>query len=297
MTYLLCRPDDPTQYIGESSPVARSSTKKRPQLGVITRELIKPKEIILNEPGILVNNGLYGPKCNHCNIFLTKIDSKSTCKQCGQQFCSIDCYQEAFDSYHKALCGKDLSKIMAYIARGISCSSLLHLVILRVLAIAIQNNQHPLEVTGVKYLTIGTNETTSWDIYRSYGFYIELLETLGLCPYRDSAKFDFWVYYTLSNKLICNIFGEYAALRKPANGKFHPFTSFLNHSCCPNAVYLQNRHGRMSIIANQTIEKGQQVFISYFNSNLPVEIRQTLLKTTFGFICKCHHCVSQLEKD
>lgn len=241
-----------------------------------------------------MNNGLYGPKCNYCNIRLFHTDRQSTCKECGQQFCSVDCYQSALDSYHKAVCGKDFSEIMSYVARGFSSSSMLPLVILRIMAIAIQNNQHPLEVAGVKYLTTGANKTTPWDIYRSYGFYLELLKALKLCPYREIARFDFWVYYTLTNKLICNLFAEYAAPRKPANGKLFPFTSFFNHSCRPNAMPIQDRHARQVIVATEQIEKDKQVLIAYCDTNLPVLQRQALFQTSFGFVCKCTRCIAEL---
>ena len=201
------------------------------------------------------------------------------------------------DTYHRAICGRDLSEIMSYVARGFTCSSLIVLHVLRILAIALQSGQHPLEMNEVRYLTPGASKVAAWDSYRSFFFYMDMLKTLGSCPFRDIAKLDFWVYYTLTQKLTCNTFGEYKAPQKPANGMLFPFSSFLNHSCKPNAHYVTEKSGRRLVYANEQIEKGQQVFISYCDINLPVLKRQSLFHGTFGFVCKCERCLLQLGTD
>ncbi|CAF2041971.1 unnamed protein product [Rotaria magnacalcarata] len=117
---------------------------------------------------------------------------------------------------------------------------------------------------------------------------------LGLCQYRDIDKFDFWVYYTLQNKLRSNVFGEYKAPQQPANGKMLIFNSFFNHSCVPNAVYFNDRHAHQVVVAWQDIEKYQQVFTSYIDPNCPVSERQQLFEGTFGFVCSCERCVNEI---
>jgi hypothetical protein len=184
---------------------------------------------------------------------------------------------------------------MTYVAKGTSCSSLSHLFVLRVLAIAVQSKQHPLEMPIVKYLTRGAMEMVPWDFYYSYSLYLDMLKILGLCPYRDIEKFDFWIYYTLRNKLQCNVFGEYKAPMKPANGKLFPFSSFFNHSCVPNAVYITDRHARQVVVAcKEGLEEYQQVFISYIDPNRPVVERQQLFENSYGFVCGCERCVREM---
>ncbi|CAF1256068.1 unnamed protein product [Adineta ricciae] len=298
---IVLMPDNPALYTPERTSSIFFSKAGRPQLGIIARKKIKPKERILDETGIFVNNGLYGPKCNYCNSVLSISASnsnemhKTTCSGCGERFCSVDCLHSALETYHKVLCGRDISHILTYVAKGTSCSSLIHLVVLRLLAIAVQSKQHPLEMTIVKYLARSAKEVVPWDVYQSYFFYLDVLKVLGLCPYSDIDKFDFWIYYTLRNKLIPNVFGEYKAPMKPANGKLLLFTSFLNHSCVPNAVYITDRHAHQVVVARKEgIEKNQQVFISYIDPDRPSIERQQLFETTYGFVCRCERCVREL---
>ncbi|UJR06794.1 hypothetical protein I4U23_011081 [Adineta vaga] len=294
-------PDNPALYNSELVSSASISKTGRPQLGIIARKTIKSKERILDETGIFVNNGLYGPKCNYCNSILSTSTNKSneihktTCRECGERFCSVDCLQSAMETYHKTLCGRDISHIVEFVARGISCSSLIHLFVLRLLAIAVQNKQHPLEINAVKYLAKGVKEVVPWDIYQSYFMYLDLLKILGLCPYRDIDKFDFWIYYTLRNKLLPNVFGEYKAPMKPANGKLFPFSSFFNHSCVSNVIYITSRNAHQVIVARKEgIEKNQQVFISYIDPDRPFIERQQLFQITYGFVCRCERCVREI---
>ncbi|CAF3264923.1 unnamed protein product [Rotaria socialis] len=293
-------PDNPTHFDFNKVPGASSSEASRPQLGIIAREKITRKEKILDEPGIFINNGLYGPKCNYCNNIVSAskekpVDiDKTACAKCEERFCSVQCCELALKTYHQAICGRDISEIMEYVARGRTCSSLLHLFAFRVLAMAVQSNKHPLEMSVVKYLSAGTKQNVPWNIYYSYLLYLSMLKTLGLCQYRDIDKFDFWVYYTLQNKLQCNVFGEYKAPQQPENGKLLIFNSFLNHSCAPNAVYFKDRHAHQVVVACEDIEKYQQVFISYIDPNCPVSKRQQLFEGTFGFTCACERCVHEI---
>ncbi|CAF1256160.1 unnamed protein product [Adineta ricciae] len=111
-------PDNPALYTPELTSSISFSKVDRPQLGIIARKKIKPKERILDEAGIFVNNGLYGPKCNYCNGVLSISASnsnemhKTTCSGCGERFCSVDCLHSALETYHKVLCGRDISHIL-----------------------------------------------------------------------------------------------------------------------------------------------------------------------------------------
>lgn len=66
--------------------------------------------------------------------------------------------------------------------------------------------------------------------------------------------------------------------------------SFLNHSCCPNAVRL-HLGDTLFLHASRQIECGTEVTISYVNPLLPLPMRVELLaQDKWDFLCKCSRC-------
>lgn len=77
------------------------------------------------------------------------------------------------------------------------------------------------------------------------------------------------------------------------NGSF-PFSSLLNHSCCPNVsrVFID---ATTILVVTKPVDKGEQLFDNYGYSytNVPKDYRQMELQKQYKFKCKCHAC----EKD
>ncbi|PIN18330.1 putative histone tail methylase containing SET domain [Handroanthus impetiginosus] len=76
---------------------------------------------------------------------------------------------------------------------------------------------------------------------------------------------------------------------------FFPLQSCMNHSCIPNAKAFkreEDRDGGATIVALQSIAKGEEITISYIDEDLPYEERQKLL-ADYGFICRCPKCVDE----
>lgn len=69
-------------------------------------------------------------------------------------------------------------------------------------------------------------------------------------------------------------------------------TSFMNHSCIPNAIKLSKNN--LAVVKTiQPIKQGQQIFLSYISE--PSEMtgidRNNRLKEVYGFRCKCELCL------
>lgn len=76
---------------------------------------------------------------------------------------------------------------------------------------------------------------------------------------------------------------------------FFPLQSCINHSCEPNCKAFkreQDRDGQAILVAIGPIKKGEQVFISYIEEDMPWKERQSLL-SDYGFVCKCGRCLQE----
>ncbi|KAA1114025.1 hypothetical protein PGTUg99_007386 [Puccinia graminis f. sp. tritici] len=72
-----------------------------------------------------------------------------------------------------------------------------------------------------------------------------------------------------------------------------PSISRLNHACtgAVNAVYnWRENEGREVVHVTKVIEPGEEIFITYFDSKLPRNDRQSFLHQTYGFNCTCTIC-------
>lgn len=74
---------------------------------------------------------------------------------------------------------------------------------------------------------------------------------------------------------------------------FYPLQSCINHSCSPNVKAFkreEDRDGQATLLSLKTIQKGEEITISYINEELTYEERQSLL-ADYGFTCKCQKCL------
>lgn len=68
-----------------------------------------------------------------------------------------------------------------------------------------------------------------------------------------------------------------------------PFASKANHSCAPNAIVVFDGP-RLQLRSLEPLVSGQEVLISYVESNNPYGVRQAELKERFYFDCRCSKC-------
>ncbi|PLW07876.1 hypothetical protein PCANC_04800 [Puccinia coronata f. sp. avenae] len=72
-----------------------------------------------------------------------------------------------------------------------------------------------------------------------------------------------------------------------------PSISRLNHACtgAVNAVYhWRENEGREVVHVTKEIKPGEEIFLTYFDSKLPRNDRQSFLRQAYGFNCTCAVC-------
>eukprot|EP01026_Neomeris_dumetosa_P000620 TRINITY_DN10155_c0_g1_i1.p2 TRINITY_DN10155_c0_g1~~TRINITY_DN10155_c0_g1_i1.p2 ORF type:complete len:281 (-),score=33.29 TRINITY_DN10155_c0_g1_i1:555-1397(-) len=72
--------------------------------------------------------------------------------------------------------------------------------------------------------------------------------------------------------------------------ELHVVASFLNHSCEPNCVMVRQGNGLGKVTTLRTIKKGEELTISYIDTNVPRSTRRWNLKKFFFFDCECKKC-------
>ncbi|KAL1451325.1 hypothetical protein WDU94_005714 [Cyamophila willieti] len=74
--------------------------------------------------------------------------------------------------------------------------------------------------------------------------------------------------------------------------------SLFNHACISNCVYTEQMNGTIIVRAVNTIEKGEQLTIPYFNYwSTPNSTKVQLLKEMGGFECQCVACTHNWDSD
>ncbi|KAF7191290.1 hypothetical protein HII31_07313 [Pseudocercospora fuligena] len=246
---------------GDASPVT--------QLGVFAKSDIAPGEVILDEKSLLTaNNKLQDALCDACSADLPEVGSKEwaeavVCAECDVVFCSDWCFENARDSYHPALCGKDVDAISKDVKPTEAADSLYSLLLLRALAMAETQEWHPLEILDVKYIwgdftpTLAAHVPTYRDFKSpdscltprmlpfSFEYNIRLpfhmLEKMDVDIFA-SPQYDVWVFNTLYAKFrgtasarLSGLGGR--AIRGPEVSAVHPMWCLANHSCDPNVSW------------------------------------------------------------
>jgi hypothetical protein len=91
--------------------------------------------------------------------------------------------------------------------------------------------------------------------------------------------------FTAKNQLC----GRGVFLLQFTHSAVYPLASFFNHACDSNCESIRDGTG-MEIIAKVDIQSGDEVTISYIDTNLPVSARQQELSSNYYFRCACSRC-------
>ncbi|WEW58767.1 hypothetical protein PRK78_004235 [Emydomyces testavorans] len=260
------------------------------QLGLFAKEDIAPGEVILRESSMLTaTNRLHDDLCDACNNSLPQLDAAEppfACANCEDTiFCSEKCYEIAYATYHRAICGAEgLESIAKDIHDPKDKADCLYLLLLaRALAMAETQHIHPLDLPEVKYIwgdfhrTEDDPSTPSFPIPAQhltdipapppsatlpFSFQLNILqpmrivEEMGLDPFDSLQTYDTWIFNTL-----------YAKFRGTASGRLstwdggpelcavHPLWCLANHSCDPNVRWEWG--GEINFVARNGDERVQ----------------------------------------
>lgn len=155
---------------------------------------------------------------------------------------------------------------------------------------------------------------TSNDQMSKYGIFLNLTPTykneyvlqayqaftcISLMPkiwymFDTEEKQRFLMHLVLHHALVAprNAFLDFAQFSNQITVKYvFDVLSIINHSCAPNLHFaVMGKIGYC--VSVRPIKKGDQVFINYLGDDvyMPFEQRQHLLKSMWGFTCKCDKC-------
>ncbi|GJJ07795.1 hypothetical protein Clacol_002000 [Clathrus columnatus] len=126
--------------------------------------------------------------------------------------------------------------------------------------------------------------------------YLNVLSPTELEPYGLHSAGDI---VDLISRFTTNAFTLTSPLLLPLGTCLSPVTSFLNHSCQPNAVVVfPKAHSRkttlsepiLNVVALRDIPPNEEVLISYVDTTFSTPQRQQILKETYNFTCTCPLC-------
>ncbi|QIW97213.1 hypothetical protein AMS68_002731 [Peltaster fructicola] len=299
------------------------------QLGVFAREDISPDEIVLKETSLLTaNNKLQDALCDACSVELPELGSARSadivaCDECQVVFCSQTCYDMASQSYHPALCDRDVEAIAKDVPLQEASDSLYSLLLLRSLAMAETQDCHPLDLQETKYIWGDFNdlsdvavEPTTLPFSFKYNITLpfHMLEKMDIDIFAN-AKYDVWVFNTLYAKFrgtasarLSGLGGR--AIRGPEVCAVHPMWCLANHSCDPNVswewggeITFRTRkqrvqwHGSTKTHRNEAgVRKGEEVLNHYCDLDLPVQERREWARGALGGDCMCERCVWESQQ-
>ncbi|MCJ1409122.1 hypothetical protein MMC19_003200 [Ptychographa xylographoides] len=304
------------------------------QLGIFAKEDIVPGETVLQESSILTaNNRLHGSLCDACSSELPPISvvqNVYACVGCDDTvFCSETCLSDALETYHPAVCGKDVDTI-GKDTKATEAGDALYLLLLgRVMALSETQDLHPLELKETKYIwgdfippssnylhvSTASNFTIAKHLPFSFNCNIlsplHILEKMDIDIYATLDRYDFWVFNTLYAKFR----GTASARISKSDGRpevcaVHPMWSLANHSCAPNVhwewggeIKFSARAGDQVIkwgmeIDNEKNERwkggiraGAEILNHYCDPELGVRGRREWAAGALGGMCVCERCI------
>ncbi|ELP94930.1 set and mynd domain containing protein, putative [Entamoeba invadens IP1] len=192
--------------------------------------------------------------CEYCFKEL-KENSKISCG-CGFNYCSMECQKKAYDEYHKNECS--IIKSLREIPDGIGEILLLYRCSIK---------------------------TVKWEDYCSLPN-INNYKAVEYCVllFKSNSSLLKTIWEVIQANSFCLTNGEEQVI---GIGLFD-YASFINHSCCPNCVPLQNKR-EMSIKSLTSIKSGEEIFISYIDITESFERREKELRK-WHFSCGCSLC-------
>lgn len=277
--------------------------------GIFAREHIAKGEVFFfDEP--FVAAFVDGDRCQLCFRELTPTPEfptppePVTCEGCGiERYCSEQCCQKAWNSYHRAQCAhaKELKEFVDFFSAGQTSSALLPALLARLAGMTISSDSwpcHTLSLPAMQLLSPGCNDGEV-DASHFCITHRRMMTALGL---EHHPRFDLEWYEAVWAVVENNSFAidreGYDTCSNPAKAGsgLYPMASLFNHSCEPNAVWYAGRinHSRLAfnaIYAEATadIKAGEQIFIPYIPTEYPYEWRRRAL-AAYGFECTCPKC-------
>lgn len=320
----------PTLQDGVPQPDANGNIPTNKQLGLFAKEDIAPGETVLEEVSVLcANNRFHNPLCDCCSSELPTLDERKKgtgapveCQDCYVPFCSQECHDLAQETYHPAVCEKEVDSIAKQVDRAEIPDMLYFLLLARAIAMAATQEVHPLDLKEVKYIWGDFLPTKSnavhfspkagpppiWTLPFSFKANIlnplHVLEKMDIDIFADGEKWDLWTCNTLYAKFRGTASSRIGRDGKPEVAAVHPLWCLANHDCDPNVQWEWG--GRMRLWARKTrmtknkapgIKAGEEILNHYTDIELPVQERREWAAGSLGGYCMCERCRTESAAD
>ncbi|RHZ46843.1 hypothetical protein Glove_606g175 [Diversispora epigaea] len=281
------------------------------EFGIVATRDIKKGTILLDEKPLISVHTPGQQQCDFCNKPISSKKFSCPKSNCSEFFCNRDCFEKAWELYHRAICGKNLNSLYEIVKKEYKSSGSSLLLVLKIFAIAKQRDICPLDIEEIKHL-FPFQHSTAWFQHGpiAINFYFELMKLLEI-PVFD-LRYEPWIYLTIYRKIKpnCNLLNPMTG-----TGRLYPIISLFNHHCDSNAnhtddvsreiqrgdPFMFDMNLSTQVEAIRNIKKGEQIFTNYTKgidlimfgntSGSTKHARQTL-ETTYGFRCRCSVCES-----
>jgi len=234
-------------------------------------------------------------------------------------WCSEECRQKAFKSYHPALCGRDFTWLYRDVNATASSNSAYSLLLLKTFAMALTLDVHPLALPDVKYL-YGVSRPPLKHIPAialPFNFTHQVLQPIQMLQEMDVDIFDpkyldffdLWVMQTVRAKFISVASARISSkTRRTELAAVHALYSMFNHSCEPTVTWECesevkftgfSRHKKPSESAAPivAVKKGDECWTHYCDVRMEYKDRQRDAFGSLGGKCVCRRCVEEEAED
>lgn len=266
--------------------------------GVFAKADINKGETILLDKSIYTEFNI--PGINDCSACSQHLHGSSvTVDCCKAKFCSESCKAEAVNAYHRILCGKTFSWLHAACKDADDISNaMVPLLMVKVLATAIQQNSKPLKVACVGMLKADYQKQvlSYFTLFDNIIAPVKILQTLGVDIFTD-LRFDSWALQTLFLRIENNQQGGTFGKRRYSG--INPLFSMFNHDCNPGATWhgigAGGAGGAIEVAAIRAIKKDDEICVSYVEPWVPEAERRGRILAHIGKVCECGRCVQERE--
>ncbi|KAG0229305.1 hypothetical protein BGW42_001645 [Actinomortierella wolfii] len=325
--YTVFPPKEMNVKVDEIPEGVNSEGQKVMRRGLVATKAIKAGEVIYSETPIIsaLEPSLEGLSfCHYCLKQIEPADSKVPCSDCTKVvFCSDKCMSTAKVEFHAALCTKDTDEVddpkkaLFDYSKENNCKY--PEMIAKFLARMVheetldKNDEFNLfdHIERLRFLEVRPSAAEQQEIVllkKALG-----AEIPGLAEFINEER-----YLTLKGKLLYNAYGVSTSLDanraiEPSPEKcrsahdapvvgagFYRVTSYISHSCDPNAkiTFPEHTHN-LTLIAAKDIEAGDELhvcFIDQKNGTLTTEQRRQALFQHYRFKCMCTRCEAPEEE-
>lgn len=291
------------------------SDQKLLQLGLFAKADIAPGELILDEKSLVTGTSrLLADYCDACSISRgTGYNHTAYCGDCADTtvFCSPECEELAQASYHPALCDTDALQVGKDPSIIDAADAMYAQLLLRVFAMSITQDIHPLDLPEVRYLCGNLASSTSTKSVRNLPFSFEFsiltpihfLEKMDINIFTQSHRYNTSAINTLYAKFRGVASAKQGPNLLPEVAAVHPLWCLANHSCDPNVSWEWNgsmkfwaREERVAWLgktetAKVGIQAGQEILSHYCDVRMPVKERRDWASGALGGECQCERCL------